>query len=190
MINNALFYGGFRVHTFAEIWSNYEAFKTEYTESEVPQLLSEPSLKTLYYLLYAQYGNSHISNELDEEQWKYQVWSKIFMYGPTWEKKLEIQSKIRALQEQEILAGSKAIYNRAVNPDTSPSTATLTELPFISDQNTTNYVKSKLEGYATLTALLETDVTKEFIDRFKPLFKYFVRPDKPLLFDAIQIEGD
>lgn len=190
MINEALFYGGFRVHTFAEIWSTYNDFKQEYEESEIPQLLKEESLKTLYFLLYAQYGNSHISNELDEEQWKYQMWSKIFMYGPTWEKRLEIQTKLRALQDADILAGGKAIYNRAVNPDTSPSTATLTELPFISDQNTTNYIKSKLEGYATLTTLLETDVTKDFLDKFKSLFKYFVRPDKPLLFNSIDIEGD
>jgi hypothetical protein len=78
------------------------------------------------------------------------MFSVIFQYGPTWEKKLDIQEKLRDLTEAEILAGAKAIYNHAFNPETTPSTASLEELNYINDQNITNYKKSKLEAYSIL----------------------------------------
>ena len=38
------------------------------------------------------------------------------------------------------------------------------------EQNTTNYKKSKLEAYTQVWMLLESDVTQDFLNRFKPLF--------------------
>lgn len=112
------------------------------------------------------------------------------MYGPTWAKRLDIQEKLRNLSEDEIKKGSRAVYNHAYNPGTAPSTATLTELTFIDNQNTTNYVRSTIEGYAALTDLLETDVTKEFIDKFKKLFLLIVQPEEKLLYGSENIYGD
>ena len=81
-----------------------------------------------------------------------------------------MQSKIRNLSDEEIQLGSKAIYNRALNPGTEPSTGSLDELNAILEQNTTNYKKSKLEAYTQVWLLLESDVTQDFLNRFKPLF--------------------
>lgn len=113
-------------------------------------------------------------------------------YGPTWEKRLDIQKAIRDLSvnyadindptKPSVFWGSKAIYNAAQNPSTEPSTATLEEITYINQQNTTNYKKSPLDGYAMLLELLDTDVTKEFIDKFKVCFKVFVSPERPLLY--------
>lgn len=178
MLNNSL-YGNYRTRTFSNIWSTYADFEDYYDEEYLPKKITKTSLETLYFLLYARYGNSSIASS-DENQFKANVFSIIFMYGPTWEKRLEIQDKLRALNETDILAGGSAIYNSASNPETLPTTQTTEELNYINNQNVTKYKKSKLEGYAILTDLLETDVTAEFLDRFKKLFILIVQPQEPL----------
>lgn len=182
MINS--YYGGYRTRTFADIFPSYTTFENEYDNSTLStSMANQESVQTLYYLLYARYGNSHIAFT-DENQFKYSIFSIMFMYGPTWEKRLDIQKKLRNLSEDELMRGGKAIYNHAFNPSTNPSTATLEELPAINDQNTTNYKKSKLESYSMLMGLLETDVTEEFIGKFKKLFLTIVAPDYPLLYET------
>lgn len=178
------YYGSYRTETFAERFPTFDVFKAAYAISKIPQKLKDPkSLETIYYLLYAKYGNSHFANN-DLLQQTYKIFSTIFMYGPTWETRLHIQDTLRDLDEAEIMAGGKAIYNHAFNPSTDPSTSTLEELLTINDQNTTNYKKSKIEGYALLLDLLETDVTNEFIAKFKKIFITFVSPDYPLLYET------
>lgn len=184
-MSNSL-YGNYRTRTFSEIWPNIIEFQTYYDENYLPKKITEQGLINLYFLLYSQYGNSSIANS-DENQFKASVLATIFMYGPTWEKRLEIQDKLRALSENEILTGGSAIYNSAMNPETLPTTQTTEELNFINQQNTTKYKKSKLEGYAMLIDLLQTDVTKEFLDRFKRLFITVVQPQEPLWYVT---EGD
>jgi hypothetical protein len=102
------------------------------------------------------------------------------MYGPSWAKRLDIQDKLRKLTEEELLTGGRAIHNHAYNDGSQPTTASLEALDYINDQNTTNYKKSKMEGYEMLATLIETDVSKEFIDKFRPLFLKFVSPEVPL----------
>jgi len=140
-------------------------------------------LNVLYYLLYAKYGNSHIAYT-DENQFRFAVAATIWQYAPTWWKKVEIQKELRGLREEDLLLGGKAIYNHSYNPSTAPSTSTLEELLTINDQNTTNYKKSKMEGFANLLSLLETDVSAEFIDKFKKLFITITAPDYPLLYET------
>lgn len=176
-------YGNFRTQTFNNIYENVNDFTDEfYFYSNIglnPEFSSQTTISTIFYLLSANYGNSSIVN-LDENQFKLKLFSIIYQYGPTWEKRLDIQKKLRSLSEKDIISGSKVIYNHANNPGTSPSTDDLTELPYINEQNTNNYVKNKIEGYANLTNLLETDVTQEFISKFKKLFMTIVEPELPL----------
>lgn len=177
--NGSSLYGNFRTRTFVEIWNNEEAFANDYNNNGIPVSISAVSLKTLFYLLYARYGNSNIASS-DENQFKYKVFSTIFMYAPAWEKRLDIQKKLRELSDEEIMKGSTAIYNSALNPSTAPSTAALEELPYINQQNATKYKKAKMDAYATLYALIETDVTEELIGKFKKLFITIVEPDRAL----------
>ena len=169
---------------FTEIWDNEDDFLSDYKDSGLYKDVSkitDDSAKTLFFLLYARYGNNPLANH-DETQFKYKVFSIIFQYGPTWEKELAVQYNLRALDIDAIRQGSKAIYNQALNPQTEPSTGSLTELTYINQQNTTNYKKSPLEGYAILLDLLKKDVTNEFLNRFQKLFKVFVSAEKPLLY--------
>lgn len=169
---------------FTDIWDSAADFKEEFLESPFSTSLGTSPVdyvSTVFYLLYARYGNNPIAN-YDITQWKFKIFSTIFQYGPSWQKRLEIQNKLRALSESDMLAGSRAIYNTALNPSTVPSTATTEELTYINSQNTTNYKKSKMEAYAQLWDLLETDVTEEFLLKFKKCFKIFVSAEQPLLF--------
>lgn len=172
---------------FTNIWVNEEDFISDVKSSPL-NLLSDSSLSVLFYLLYAKYGNSPIANN-DENQFKFKVYSVIYQYGPTWEKRVEIQKKIRELNEEEIRVGNKAIYNRALNPSTDPSTCTLDEILTINEQNTQGIKRSKLEGYSLLLDLLETDVTGEFISKFSICFKQFVMPEHPILYES-EKEGE
>lgn len=169
---------------FTQVWETAEEFIEDYEDNGIPTIIdSATSATTLYYLLYAKYGNNPIAN-YDVTQFKYKVFSLIFQYGPTWEKRLKIQERLRALSETdpEFRKGSKAIYNQALNPADAPSTSTLTEIPYINSQNTTNYNKSVMDAYSQLWDLLNTDVTEEFLKKFQKLFKQFVKPEHTYIY--------
>lgn len=160
---------------FTEIYDSASDFASDYTTYGLGGITDSTLVTKLYYLLYAKYANNFITN-IDETQFKYKLFTLIFEYGPTWEKRLGIQTKLRTISDADLLKGAKAIYNHAFNPSTTPSTASLTELTYINDQNTTNYVKSEMDAYTQLWNLLVTDVTEEFLNRFSILFKKFISP--------------
>lgn len=180
----------YNTKTFVDIFTNYSAFKTEYTSTQkFPMLIDAAdtlthvsNLQILYYLLYARFGNSPIANS-DENQFKTKVGAIIWQYGPAWEKRLNIQSQIRGLTADDLLQGAKAVHNHAYNPSTEPSTGSLEELTYINDQNTTQYKKSKMDAYGQLWGLISTDVTEEFLARFKQLFQKAINL-KPYLFES------
>ena len=181
-------YGNYRTRKFADIWPSADAFIQDYQASAIPQKLKVADATTLYYLLYARYGNSSIANS-DENQFKYKIFSTIYIGGATWAKKQEIQDKLREMTEDEILAGTKAIYNHAFNPQTAPTTDTVDELEYINEQNTTKYKKSKLDGYALLWAILNDGVTETFLREFRYHFLVVVEPQLPLWY-VTDISGD
>ena len=180
---------------FSDIYETADDFVADYNEINLGGLTVNAEqedyglVPKLFYLLYAKFGNSPIAN-LDEHQFKYKLFSTIFMYGPAWESRLKIQDNVRALlvpnQEtgklDDLLQGSKAIHNHALNPETAPSTATLEEIKYINEQNTTNYKKSKMDAYGQLWSLISTDVTAEFLAKFNDCFKKFVKPANPLIY--------
>ena len=181
-------YGNYRTRKFADIWPSADAFIQDYQASAIPQKLKVADATTLYYLLYARYGNSSIANS-DENQFKYKIFSTIYIGGATWAKKQEIQDKLREMTEDDILAGTKAIYNHAFNPQTAPTTNTVDELEYINEQNTTKYKKSKLDGYALLWAILNDGVTERFLREFRYHFLVVVEPQLPLWY-VTNISGD
>lgn len=184
---NNTYYGGFRTRTFAQIYPNFETFQNEFAATPFAQAVAtdkpeaEINLQLLFYMLYARYGNSHIANS-DENQFKYALFNTIFMYGPAWATRLSAQKAIRELGIDEARKGGSATHNHAYNPSTAPSTNETAGLPYISDQNKTLYTKSMLEGYANLLALVETDVSEDFINKFRKLFTKVAYGDEPLLY--------
>ena len=177
-LNNSL-YGNYRTRKFTDIYDNVDSFLADYSDNGLPMLVDTTNMTTLFYLLYARYGNSSIASS-DENQFKYKLFSIVFQYGPTWAKRLEIQDKVRNLTEDELRESAKALYNHSYNPSTLPSTDTVDELLTINEQNVTKHRRSKTDAYALLNDLLETDVTEEFISKFKKLFITIVEPELPL----------
>ncbi len=166
---------------FTEVWEDAASFKADYQAVGIPTTISTSNAQTLYYLLYARYGNSPIAN-YDENQFKYKVFSTIFQYGPTWEKRLAVQQNLRGITDTDLLKGSEAIYNHAYNPSQEPAVDSRTPLTYINDQNATLYNKSKMDAYGQLWDLLATDVTGEFLDKFKGCFKQFVTPERTWIY--------
>ena len=262
---------------FTEIWDEADEFIYDYKHAGIPTTISDSNATTLYYLLYARYGNNPIAN-YDENQFKYKVLSIIYQYGPTWEKRLSVQNTLRTLQISDLIddgslhelfdhtgsstsdktssgtnsresTGSSTntgtvsvdtdnttddITNHAFNPSTAPATDAFTPLTYINQQEakqntldgsqlTTNnlagsntssdegeysgtdniensdtanneltrtFTAGKLKAYEHLLALLDSDVTGEFIARFKVCFKQFVLPERTWIYVTEIEEGD
>lgn len=188
---------------FTQVWDNAADFLADYVAAGIFTLpvsvdgktvkagtkLNDNEITLLFYLLYSRYGNNPIAN-FDVNQFKFKVFTIIFQYGPSWSKRLEIQEKLRALSDEDIIKGGKAIYNTALNPSTKPSTQTLEELEYINSQNTTNYKKSKMEAFAQLWDLVDIDVTQEFLTKFRVCFKTFVKPERPLIYITDEEESE
>ena len=166
--------------TLTDVWDEASKFLAEYKTSpfynKAGCIVTDDNITLTYYLLFNKYGNTPIAN-MDVNQFKFRVFGTIMQYGPAWEQKLKIQEKIRSFgldDNSEIYKGSKAIYNHAFNPETTPATDDLTEINYINDQNTSNYKKSKLEGLAILLDSLRDDVTSSYIDKFRKMFRQVV----------------
>ena len=156
----------------ADFYDNYTALQTT---AGLLNLMDETDCAITWQLITAKYGNNPICN-WSEEQFKIKVWQIMFQYGPTWVKKLDIQHKLRNLSDAQLLLGDTSIYNTALHPDITPSDQTLTELPYISQQNVSKRSKNPLKAYNELLILLENDVTEEYISKFKKLFLTIVDP--------------
>lgn len=188
MWNNSL-YGNYRQVKFTDVWGDADTFLSDYSSNGIKTTISQESAKTLYYLLYSRFGNSTLASS-DTNRFKYDVFATIFSYGPTWEKRLDIQEKLRDLTDNDLFTGATQIYNHSYNPGTYPSTNTLDELIAINEQNTSKNKKDKLSAYAMLMSLLETDVTEAFLDKFAKLFIVIVQPDLPLWYATETIDDN
>lgn len=288
-----------------EIWDSASDFVSDYQSVGIPTTISTTNATTLYYLLYARYGNTPIAN-YDETQFKYKMFSIIFQYGPTWEKRLSVQQTLRdmslsdlvdngALSELFSSQGSNSqtssgtsgntrtlntneantgtsttahtgtvgvihdndiqnsgndttVNNHAYNPSTTPAMDTYAPLTYINEQNaqkttkgtkseqdesstttynntdtvtnnlnraetgtitdagntsgtisgtdsksnttTTTMTAGKLKAYEKLLELLDSDVTGEFISKFKICFKQFVMPERTWIYVTEEDEDD
>ena len=189
MLNNYSLYGNYRQVKFTDVWGDADSFINDYNNNGIETTISRQTATTLYYLLYSRYGNSVIASS-DTNRFKYDVFATIFSYGPTWEKRLELQKKLRDISDNDLFTGATQIYNHAYSPGTSPSTSTLDELPAINEQNTSKHRKDKLSAYAMLISLLETDVTESFLNKFRKLFLIIVQPELPLWYSTEVIDDD
>lgn len=103
-------------------------------------------------------------------------------------------------QSQSNSGSDTTINNHAYNPSTAPSTQTTNELDYIDQQNVAKgtdtrtisgtdskttgqtVTKSKMDAYAQLWELVATDVTNEYIAKFKKCFKQFVLPERSMIY--------
>lgn len=181
-ILNDRLYGSYLNMTFSDVYSSFDEFKEDaegMAAKLIPVDFTNDSLEILYYLLLAKYGNNSIASS-DVNRFKLHLFSIIYQYGGSWQKKVALQTKIRQMKEEDTQIGSREISNHAYNPATPASTAGLEDLQYIDQQSSRGHKKSLLEAYAEVSALIEEDITENFIERFKSLFLWFVTPQRPL----------
>lgn len=175
------YYGGHYTRTFTQIFETAEDFLQSYKECGIPALIKETTATTLYFLLCARHANSPIASS-DENRFLYQLFSIVWQYGPTWERRLEIQEDLRKMSLEDLQLGSIDIFNTALNPATAPS-GSLT-LDYINQQNTSQRKRSKIDAYANLLAFLDKDVSEEFLNKFNKLFSVGITPQIPLMYET------
>lgn len=179
---NETFYNRFRTRTFIEIFPTVEEFKMAYSESTLGEV-SDASLQKLYFLMLGKYGSSHISYA-SEDLFVAALCGIIFEYGPSWQKRLEIQKELRDMESSRYTEGSRALHNHSYNPGTAPGTLTDQILNTIDDQNVTKFNKAPLEGLQLAYASIVTDVTESFLGKFRRLFVRVLATGLPLLYET------
>ena len=198
-------YGSSRTRSFADIFPNFETFQEVWNETVFSQqavALSQTipesgdtegpqNLMLIYQLLLARYANSTIASS-DENRFTLQCMATIFQYAPAWIKRLEIQHTLHEmdLSSDEFLRGSAQIFNTSLNPSEDPATDTMTPLSTINQQNVNIQKRDKFKALAILEELLKTDITGAFIDRFRPLFRTIVAPQRPLFYITEELSND
>ena len=66
-MNNVEMFPQYDTKLMTEVWSDASGFLTDYQNAGIPTTISNQNATTLYYLLYAKYGNTPIAN-YDENQ--------------------------------------------------------------------------------------------------------------------------
>lgn len=121
---------------FTDIYSNVDDFLSDYNGVGIPALLQTNNVTTLYYLLYGRYGNNPIAN-YDITQFKYKLFSIIWQYGPTWEKRLNIQAILRNFTEADLKAGAiRVLEGEGDITSTNTGTTTNVKTGNIADSHT------------------------------------------------------
>ena len=161
-------YGNYRQVKFTDVYETADEFLADYGAIGLPKTISDTSATTLFYLLYGRFGNDIIASS-DTNRFKYRLFGIVWQYGPAWEKKLDIQQKLREMSEKDLLTGNRQIYNTASHPATAPGTGTDEELPFIDNQNTSKARRGKLEAYDMLYHMLDSEETQELHNKYKKL---------------------
>ena len=150
-MSNVKMFPQYDTKLMTEVWSDASGFLADYQNVGIPTTISNQNATTLYYLLYARYGNTPIAN-YDENQWKYKMFSVIFQYGPTWEKRLDIQTTLRGLQIADLIDnGSYRALSSQSGSETSSKTG--------SDNNTRTLNTTEKNTGTSALANTGTDTT-------------------------------
>ena len=153
------------------------------------------SIKTLFYLLYARYGGSHIKSN-NPAQWKYKIFSNIFTKGPAWKKHGELQQELIDSTTDDLQKGQVQINNMAANPDGTPinpdgsSSKSWEAIGGINSQNTYLQKSGKLNTLANADGLITNDFTSSFINSFQKFFISVASPSRPLWYPEIGYDVD
>lgn len=183
-------YGLFRNNKFGDLYTSADDFVNDFNNSGVYNLIpvlnpnenifNTKLISSIYYLLYSRFGNSIIAST-DTNRFKENMFSIIIQNTPAWLKKSQLQSKLRAMTEEEIETSYSSTSNTANNPNDVGITD---ELNFISQQNTVKAKKGKISAYADYIALLSNDYTEVYLNKFRRLFLSIIEPQDPLLYES------
>ena len=176
-------YGSYRNKTYSDIFPDAQTFEDSFANSGMNSILTPEQLTDMYYILYSQYGDSPIANS-NENIFKYSLMRIANSEGPIDYKRMQIQQDLILMKDEEIEKGNTMIFNTALNPSTTPTTATIDELQHINAQNVNKNKRGKIEGYQAILRLLDENLTKNFIKKFRLLFLTFVSPEGALWYET------
>ena len=167
-----------RTRTFSQVWNNADDFSSEFNScglinSTIGFNIEPQTVSTIYYLLYSRYN----------------LFSIMLQYAPTWERQLKLQKDLRNLTDEQLQQGAISINNNAENPSNEPSTNSSDYLQYIDHQNVGIAKRSLLDAYSYLSDVLKKDYTEDFLSRFKKLFKTF-NDGLPLWYSDEEEEDD
>ena len=164
-----------------DVYANANALKSdmEVYSSFIP---TDFSYDILYNLLVSKYGARSISSN-DEQTFRNRLCGITFQYAPSWWRQLEIQRDLRNLTSDELVRGALQVSSLALNPADIPAGSEegldTPIIKTINQQTTSQYRKSKLDAYNGLVMLLKQDVTNDFLNRYKNLFKLITFGPEP-----------
>ena len=111
-------------------------------------------------------------------------------------------------QSQTNSGSATDINNHAFNPSTAPADTITSELNYIDQQNVSKgtdsrtisgsdskttgqtVTKSKMDAYAQLWDLVATDVTNDYVSKFRKCFKQFVAPERTWIYVTEDEDND
>lgn len=166
--------------TFFDIYPTQDEFTNDLNGSYnvfKPDDMTDKYINKTYWLIAARFGDQAINGYTDEGRWKLRLFETIDTYGPTWEKKLELQKQIRALTLSQLKETGKLINNTALNPNNEPTTE---ELDYVSSQNTSKSTISDVDALNMQYVSLNDGLDRDYMDHFSKLFSKFLLPDVPL----------
>ena len=171
--------------TLLDIWPSLEAFKTDLdgTFSPLRPDVTDNTIATTLYLLIGRYGDSPILGYEDEGRWKLRFFTVYLSETPDWEVKTDIQKRVRNMSVDDIAKGDLNIYNSALNPNTLPSTDTLTELNYINSQNTSRRTMNVLDALLSKAEALDSSINDRYLNKFSKLFTKFVSMEPIYTYD-------
>lgn len=141
--------------------------------------LTDAQLTKTWQLLTANYGHRALKlSQGDVTQWKMRLCSLLEQYGPAYFTRVQLQQDIAALSLDDLREAGRSIINHAYNPNSEPTTATLEELTYINEQNSSGAKLSKADALTLKWKLINTDYTAVYLAMFEPLFSKFTA-DEP-----------
>lgn len=178
-------FGGNITRKFCEVFPNLETFQAEWKELPFSSQgdVEDAAVELTYYLLVGRYSNSTIAST-DEYQFEMRLFSILWQNAPLWQREIELQREVRKLKMDDIVSGTKSIYNHSYNPSTEPSSDSESILNTINDQNVSIQKRDKLKAVMDYESILSANPTDYYLSKFKELFISIVEPQYEALYET------
>ena len=179
----------YSTESFADRFPDYATFAEKFNASGFANRLltsdeyREYTLETIFTLLATRYWSSHFKSD-NSMMAEMRVFRTIWEHGAKWQRDMLLYDKLRAISDDELAIGTQAVHNHAEHPDSAPVNSTTEALPFIDSQNVTTYRKSPRDRYMEMLELENSGVTKDFLDKFSPLFVDIMYPSDPVYYEV------
>lgn len=163
---------------FRDIFPTYEDFAQFIKDEQIDSLALEVDVafaQFCYRILYREYMNSNIQYDTAEE-FKADFANVFEEHFAQYKYQSQLIGEVQELTPADYELIGKRLQNYANNPNTIPDDPTL-PLSFISSQVYEQTTDNRLRAYLDAINKMPSTRQKEFISRFRSLFKSFYQTD-------------